>query len=270
MDLLTIIRDECIQIGSDATAKKEVLEDLARLAHRCPVLADITERVLFEAFESRERVGTTGFGNGIAIPHCILENVKEFAVGVLVAPKGVDFESMDKKKTKLFFFIVAPKERRNEHIQVLSSVSKLLKSEKTVQGLLAAREPKQILEKLHEFWGAREGIWSKKPKSLFTVFVQKEEYFDEILQTLSSAVQGSISVIETNNAGYYLHKLPLFASFWSENERLFSRVIMAVVDKDLSNDVIRRIDMVCDSLDRENGVLVTVQDLSYSAGSIEF
>jgi hypothetical protein len=191
-------------------------------------------------------------------------------LGLLIIPQGVDFESIDKKKTNIFFFIIAPRERRNEHIQVLSSVSKLLRSDGTVKKLLAATQPKQIVDHLSTFWLKREEIKVRKLKTLFIIFVQKEVCFDDILQALSAAVEGSISVIETNNAGYYLHKLPLYASFWSEKTRLFSHVIMAVVDKDLSNEVIRRINMVCENIDTEPGVLVTVHDLSYSAGSIEF
>ncbi len=270
MDILKSIREECIQIGSSAKKKGEVLEEIARLAHRCPTLTGISERILFDALAERERVGTTGFGNGIAIPHCALENIEEFVLGMLVIPHGVDFESMDKKKTKIFFFIIAPKERKNDHIQVLSSVSKLLKSVETVQSILSAKEAKEIIEQLRMFWIKREEIRGKKFQDLFIIFVQKEAYFDDILQVLSAAVQGSISVIETNNAGYYLHRLPLYASFWSERKRLFSRVIMAVIDKDLSNDVIRRINMACENIDKEPGVLITVHDLSYSAGSIEF
>ena len=213
MDLINIIREDCIQIGSEARTKEEVLEEIARLVHKCHVLSGISESVLLEALAERERVGTTGFGNGIAIPHCTLENIEEFVVGVIVAPRGIDFESMDKKSTKVFFFIIAPKKRRNEHIQVLSSVSKLLKSAEMVQKLLSAEDPKAVIERLREFWSEGEDIRMAKQRSLFTVFVQREEYFDDILQALSTAVRGSISVIETNNAGYYLHKLPLFASF---------------------------------------------------------
>jgi mannitol/fructose-specific phosphotransferase system IIA component (Ntr-type) len=270
MDILKSIREECIKIGSSAKKKGEVLEEIARLAHRCPALAGISERLLFEKLSAREKVGTTGFGNGIAIPHCTLENIEGFVLGLLVIPQGVDFDSMDKKKTKIFFFIIAPKERRNEHIQVLSSVSKLLKSAETVQRILSANEPKEIVDHLSTFWLKREEIMAKKLQTLFIIFVQREECFDDILQALLAAVEGSIAVIETNNAGYYLHKLPLFASFWSERTRIFSRIIMAVVDKDLSNDVIRRINMVCENIDKEPGVLVTVQDLLYSVGSIEF
>jgi mannitol/fructose-specific phosphotransferase system IIA component (Ntr-type) len=270
MDIMKNIQEDCIKIGSSAKTKGEVLEEIAGLAKKSSKLAGISAKLLFDKLSEREKVGTTGFGDGIAIPHCSLDNIEDFVLGVLVIPHGVDFKSMDRKRTKIFFFIIGPKEKRNEHIQILSSVSKLLKSAKTVESILAAGEPKQIVELLRVFWTKKEEARAKAFQDLFIIFVQKEQCFDDILQALSAAVQGSISVLETNNAGYYLHKLPLYTSFWSEKKRIFSRVIMAVVDKDLSNDVIRRIYMACENIDKEPGVLVTVHDLSFSAGSIEF
>jgi PTS system nitrogen regulatory IIA component len=59
--------------------------------------------------QQRERIGTTGFGGGIAIPHCSLDDIEEFVVGLLIVSDGVDFESLDGKKTTTFFFIIGPK-----------------------------------------------------------------------------------------------------------------------------------------------------------------
>jgi hypothetical protein len=83
-------------------------------------------------------------------------------------------------------------------------------------------------------------------------------------------VDGSISVLETNAAGYYLHRLPLFAAYWSESQKGFCRLILAVVDRDLCNDVIRRIQTLVEDIDKSPGVLVSVQELFYSSGSLEF
>ena len=77
-------------------------------------------------------------------------------------------------------------------------------------------------------------------------------------------------VLETNAAGYYLHRLPLFAAYWSENQKRFCRLILAVVDRDLSNDVIRRIHTAVEDLENTAGVLVSVQELFYSSGRLEF
>ena len=263
------LRTQCLQIGSKAQNKTEILKEIARLAHKSPLLSRYSEDDIFQALEARERIGSTGFERGIAIPHCSLENIEEFVVGVLLIPQGVDFDSQDRQKTRIFCFIIGPKIKRNQHIQILSTVSKLLKSPQVVERLLEAQTGDDIVNqllKLDKF----EEVKGKKEKCLFQVFVQREGYFDDILQIFSSVVQGSISVIETNNAGYYLHRLPLFSSFWTEQTKTFSRIILAVVDKELSNDVIRRINMIVDDIEKEWGVLITVQDLSYTSGSIEF
>ena len=101
---------------------------------------------------------------------------------------------------------------------------------------------------------------------LFHVIIQREEHFDEILEIFSASVQGSVAVIEAKSAGAYLHRIPLFAAYWTEQPSSHSSIILAVVDKGLCNDIIRRISLVVDNLDREPGVLVSVQDLLYSAG----
>ena len=206
----------------------------------------------------------------IAIPHCSLDKTDEFVVGLLTIPGGIDFLSLDGQKTRLFFFIIGPKAKRNRHIQILSAVSKLLKTPKAVDMILEVRDSGKIRELFFNLIQYREEAKGQKGKCLFQVFIQKEEYFDDILQVFSASVQGAISVIETNNAGYYLHALPLFSAYWSESIKTFSRIILAVADKDLCNDIIRRINMVAEDIDKEAGVLITVQDLMFSSGSIEF
>jgi PTS system nitrogen regulatory IIA component len=273
MGLFASFRPECIQIGSDARNKAEVLDDIARLAKRSKVLENVPEKQIRRALERREKIGTTGFGGGIAIPHCALEDIEEFVVGLLIAPEGIDFESLDREKTTTFFFIIGPVSQRNRHIQLLSAISKILKNPDVIQRFLEAFDEKrvrQIVEELFTLVDIGVSPGQRKGRCLFHVFVQKEEYFEDLLQVFSAAVDGSISVIETNTAGYYLHRLPLFAAYWSESQKGFCRLILAVVDKNLCNDVIRRIHTVVEDLENTPGVLISVQELFYSSGSLEF
>ena len=270
MSLKDSLRPECVQIGSTAQNKHDVLMEIAGLAHKSPVLSGHSEEDIFNALEARERIGSTGFGKGIAIPHCSLEKLDEFVVGLLIVPGGIDFHSLDGQSTRMFFFIIGPEARRNQHIQILSSISKFLKTPDIIDRFLEDQDKKTIYNRIISLVPSGEEVKEKKGKCLFHVFIQKEEYFDDILQIFSASVQGSISVIETNNAGYYLHALPLFSSFWSEKSKTFSRIILAVVDKALSNDVIRRINMVAEDIEKEEGILIAVQDLFYTSGSIEF
>ncbi|MBN2552378.1 MAG: PTS sugar transporter subunit IIA [Spirochaetales bacterium] len=273
MGLFASFRPECVQIGSGARNKAEVLSDLARLAKKSRVLASVSERRILDALQAREQVGTTGFGGGIAIPHCSLDEIEEFAVGLLIAPEGIDFAALDGRKTTTFFFIIGPTSQRNRHIQLLAAISKILKNPDVIDRFLEAfdeRRVRQIVEELFRLVDVEVSPDRQQGRCLFHVFVQKEQYFEDLLQVFSAAVEGSIAVIETNAAGYYLHRLPLFAAYWSESHKGFCRLILAVVDKELCNDVIRRIHTVVEDVESEPGVLITVQDLFYSSGSLEF
>ena len=75
-------------------------------------------------------------------------------------------------------------------------------------------------------------------------------------------------MMEGENAGTYLAKMPLFAGFWQDRPRGFCRVIVAVVDKRLTNEMIRRIESVTGSLGKRDDILVTVQDLAFTAGAV--
>jgi hypothetical protein len=119
-----------------------------------------------------------------------------------------------------------------------------LKNPDVIQRFLEAFDAnsvRQIVEELFSLVDIGVTPGQQKGRCLFHVFVQNEEYFEDILQVFSAAVEDSIAAIETNAAGYYLHRLPLFAAYWAENHKGFCRLTLTVVDRDLCNDVIRRI-----------------------------
>ncbi len=270
MDIFDYIRVECVRIGSEAKNKREILVELAEAAKKCDVLKTYSKDQIFKALEEREKIGTTGFEKGIAIPHCALDDIDEFVVGVLIVSQGVDFESLDGELTKVFFLIIGPKSERTKHIQILSSISKIANIPQIVEKLVGAQTISSVLGTFLSHIEKREEVAKPMEECLFQVIVQDEGYFNDILQTFSAIVQGSVVVIETNNAGYYLHKLPIYSSFWTEETKTASRVILAVVKKDLMNDIIRRINLIVDRIEERPGVLIAVQDLIYTSGLIEF
>jgi PTS system nitrogen regulatory IIA component len=267
MNLLESLRPECIRVGSTATSKQELIAEIAALAKQSPLLAGIPEGKIREALEARERIGSTGFGQGIAIPHCGLEELDEFVVGLLLVPGGLDFSALDGQPTRAFFFIVGPQARRNQHIQILSALSKLLKTPRIIDDFLRLADAEAIRLRFLQLVQVRDAR-GERGQCLFHVFVQREECFDDILQEISSVVQGALAVVETNSAGYYLHRLPLFSAYWTETRKGFFRIVLAVVDKDRCNDLIRRLHMISDP--QEGGLLITVQELMYAGGSLEF
>lgn len=267
--MIPSLRIECIRIGGDFTDKNDLLETVAGLAKRTAVVAQISKGEILEALVEREKLGSTGLANGIAIPHANFPGLKDFIVGLVVVPQGIDFGASDKKPTRLVFFIIGPSEDRNRHIRILSSISKLSRATDLFEKLEEYDNPADIFNSLQNEIDV-ETVRTAGfigPRCQFTIIVQNEKLFEEVLEILSADVDGSITVVESMNAGYFLHKMPLFSSFWNESGRSFSRIIIAVIDKRLMNDTIRRINMVRTA---EPGMLLTVQDIVYWDGKIDF
>lgn len=261
---------ECIKIKPESKTKEDLLAEISELAVKSTILEGYEASQIYDLLKTREELGTTGIGKGIAIPHCSIEGLKDFTVGVIISEKGLDFDAIDNKPVNLIFFIVGPKERRNEHIQILSSISKLGKSTDTISALSTEASVDRVYEILTTEESGAETEHAQKERCMFNVFIQLEDVFDDILEIFSAEDEAAIAVTETRNAGYYLHTMPLFATFWSNDNRTFSRIITAVVDKSSSNDIVRRINMLSESGSTVEEVMITVQDLFYTSGGISF
>ena len=103
----------------------------------------------------------------------------------------------------------------------------------------------------------------------FHVFVQDEHIFEEILSALSGLETGSLAVLSAENARKYLVKIPLYANFAQNKNNSVCRVIIAIIEQRLDNEIVRRIEGITGSLRECSGVMVTIQHLAYTAGTLE-
>ncbi len=268
MKLADALREESIVIGSTAADKHAILKEIAKTAKKCRVLASVPEETVFKALENREALGTTGFGKHIAIPHCALEGVDEFVVGVIVHKDGVDFNSLDGQKVNVFVFIVGPKEQRNEHIHLLSKISRVLNNPDAVREILAGESALAVQETFLRFTVDEVDTKAGPEKSLFHVIVQAEDYFEDILQVFSEIDDCYASIIRADDTAHYLNRLPLFSGFFTDTMKGFNRIIIAVVPRTMTNESIRRINDIVGDIKMETGVLVLVQDVFYCSGSL--
>ena len=262
-------------IAVDETVKDSegAIRRIAELAAGDERLHSLSRKRIEDALVARERVIPTALGHGVAIPHCRLDDVDTFAVGLLVAPSGVTFGAPDDKPIYVFLFILGPSGERNRHIHLLAAASRVLGQEEVVAALRAATTAAQAQEVLQQALSYTEtGPVDETAASrcLFQALIQREESFEDILEAVSGVVEGSIVVIEGANAGAYLHRIPLFAAYWSESRWREIRIIMAFVHQNLVNEIVRRIHLVAENLDSAPGVLVAVQELLYVEGSLEF
>ena len=266
MDIFNCLKEECIQVGTSSTSKEGILREIAKLAKKSPSLKAITEDELFNALSEREKIGSTGFENGIAIPHCRLSKVSEFVVGLLVVPKGIDFGAYDGNPSTLLFFIIAPDSDRDLHIRLLSTISRTLIDKTVREEIISKATPLEVKE---AFLRHAHGDIEKQAevKCIFHIALQREDKLNDILQALSS-FSANVTVIEANDIGSYLHSLPLFASFWNSEEKGFHLMIVGVINKKLANELVRNVDTIVGGLNDSPGTMVTIQDILISAGSL--
>lgn len=141
MDIHDLISMDGVVSGLKASSKKQALQDLAKRA------ADITglhERAIFEVLMERERLGTTGVGNGIAIPHGKLPNLDRLHGLFARLEKPVDFQAIDDRPVDLIFLLLAPESAGADHLKALARVSRLLR-DKTVCEKLRGTESAEAL-----------------------------------------------------------------------------------------------------------------------------
>lgn len=269
MKLIDVLRKECIVAGAQFRDKAEVLCEVVEVARKNSILSNVSEKEILAGLQDRESLGSTGFGKGIAIPHCRLESVTDFVVGIITIPSGVDFEALDGEKVKLIIFIIAPEAQPNKHLKLLSAISRTLLIPGSVEEILAEQTSEGVFESFLRHTHAEIDTSKQGAKCLLDVFIQDENVFHEILDNLTGMETNSLVVFNTENVGAYLAKMPLFADFWRDNPDSFSKVIVAVVDKRLVNEAIRVIESITGDLDKCAGVMVTSQDLLYAAGSLE-
>ncbi len=269
MTLFEALRRECIVAGAALEDKAAALAAVARCAKQSPLLANVTEEAIIQGLAEREALGSTGFGKAIAIPHCRLENVSDFVVGVVTIPEGVDFHAVDDKPVQLMAFIVAPQEGSNEHIRLLSAISQALRSRDAITEIVAKKTPEAVLE---SFLRHASGELDRKGHTgnhIVNILIQDEVVFHDLVQVFAGMDSSSVSVLTSENLSAYFSKVPLFRGLWDHEPGGFSHLIMAVVPSELTNETVRRIEAVTGNLDKRTGVLLTVQELFYCAGSLE-
>ena len=147
MKLLEFLPREAVLADLKAENKKGALEELAGpVAEIAGVKPDHLVRVLME----RERLGTTGIGNGIGIPHGKMQELKSFVIGFGLSRKGIDFESMDARPAHIFFLLAAPENSTELHLKLLARISKILKHDGFREKLLQAKDGDDIYAAIGE------------------------------------------------------------------------------------------------------------------------
>ncbi len=132
MEIADLLKPEQVIARLRATSKKQALQELAR---RAAELTGQSERDIFSTLMKRERLGTTGVGNGIAIPHGKLAELEQMFGIFARLEHPIDFEAIDDRPVDLIFLLLAPEEAGADHLKALARVSRLLRDKRACEKL---------------------------------------------------------------------------------------------------------------------------------------
>lgn len=147
MKITEVLHKEAILIDLKANDKKGVLEELSKPVSQ---IAGIKQQDLVRVLLEREQLGSTGIGGGIGIPHGKLKNLDNLVLGFGLSRKGIDFDSMDRRPTHIFFLLVTPENSTGLHLKVLARISRLLKNEDFKEKLLQISDAEEFLNEIEQ------------------------------------------------------------------------------------------------------------------------
>jgi len=148
MKILDILDGESILSELKSTSKKEVIEELAAVAVRQN--DDLELDLLVERLVEREKLGSTGVGDGVAIPHAKVSGMEKVLAVFGRSMGGLDFDSMDGKKAHLFFLLVAPESSTGAHLKALARISRLMQDSAFRAGLMEAKSREELFKAFAE------------------------------------------------------------------------------------------------------------------------
>ncbi|MFA5114841.1 MAG: PTS sugar transporter subunit IIA [Candidatus Omnitrophota bacterium] len=143
INLSSLLQEKLINLEFEGRNKKEIIEELVDLVAKSGKLKN--KKAFLKSILEREKLGSTGLGNGVAIPHAKSKVVKGFVLVFGRRDNGIDFGALDGERTYLFFSLASPEEEVGGHLKVLSEIARLIKDKFIVENLKKAQTKKDII-----------------------------------------------------------------------------------------------------------------------------
>jgi len=141
MDLSDLIEVSAVMPTLKANSKKQLLQ---LLAEKAATVTGLAEREIFDTILQRERLGSTGVGNGIAIPHGKLPGIRKITGVFARLDTPVDFEALDDQPVDLVFLLLAPESAGADHLKALSRIARVLRDPETVSKIRGSNDATAI------------------------------------------------------------------------------------------------------------------------------
>lgn len=149
MKIHTLLTEDVIISDLVSQERDAVLEEIVNVLKKKEII--VKEKELFEKLIQREKLGSTAIGEGIAIPHCKLKEVKNPLVALAISKKGAHFESVDGKPTHIFFLVVSHPDNPSLNLQILAAIAHLVRKSASLQKkIMGAKSPRKVIEVIRE------------------------------------------------------------------------------------------------------------------------
>lgn len=146
MDIQAIVSLDRTKCAVQCNSKKRILEIISGIAAQNN--PDIDEATVLSSLLSRERMGSTGIGNGIALPHGRLEGLDHVVAIVVTSTPAIDFDAIDNKPVDIFFTLLVPHDQTEGHLQTLATVAGKLSDKETIKSIRKAQTNDDIIRAL--------------------------------------------------------------------------------------------------------------------------
>lgn len=141
MSVKNLVKPELVYAKQQISSKKRLLEQLAEsVGDRLHCNAD----EVYDALLGREKLGSTGIGNGIAIPHCRLDQANRATIVLMSLETPIDFDSIDRRPVDLIFALLVPPHQCDEHLATLAQIAELAQSEDKLNSLRQAQSNSEL------------------------------------------------------------------------------------------------------------------------------
>ena len=148
MKITDFLSVDCIRIGLKSKVKKDVLEELVDVLAAAGKVSD--KKKVMQVLMEREELGSTGIGQGVAIPHGKTDDVGNLVAAFGLSKEGCQFDTLDGDPVNIFFMLLAPYNASGIHLKSLAKISGLLKDKYFRKGLMNCATPEEVIKVITE------------------------------------------------------------------------------------------------------------------------
>ena len=148
MKITEFLDKECIIVGMKSKTKEEAIKELLAKLKENGFIKD--EKEILETVMEREKLGSTGIGQGIAVPHAKSDQIENLVAALGISKTGIDFNSLDGEQVNIVFLVLAPTKSVGLHLKALAKIARLLKDRVFRNALKDAQSPEEIMDLIKE------------------------------------------------------------------------------------------------------------------------